>query len=99
MRYGFIREHSKEFHVENACRVLNVWPSGYYAWSGRGVSKREINDARVIDEIRSIYEASNRVYGVRRIHSQLLADGAFDAQMLHQGQIQAEVSRNDGLEA
>jgi putative transposase len=75
VRYGFIRDHSDEFHVENACRVLRVSPSGYYAWSDRGVSKRDIDDARLIDEIRRIYEASNGVYGVRRIHRQLLADG------------------------
>ena len=44
MRYGFIRDHSKEFHVENACRVLNVSVSGYYAWCARGASGREIKD-------------------------------------------------------
>ena len=75
MRYGFIRDNSDEFHVENACRVLNVSASGYYAWSGRGPSNHEIDDARLIDKIRSIYDASGGVYGVRRIHRQLLADG------------------------
>jgi len=75
VRYGFIRDHSDEFHVENACRVLKVSPSGYYAWSGRGASEREIADARLIDKIRGIYEMSDGVYGVRRIHHQLLLDG------------------------
>jgi putative transposase len=75
VRYGFIRDHSKEFHVENACRVLRVSPSGYYAWSVRGAGEREIDDARLIDKIRGIYEASKGVYGVRRIYRQLLADG------------------------
>lgn len=75
MRYRFIRDHSEEFHVENACRVLNVSVSGYYAWCDRGASVREIEDARLIDKIRGIYDASDGVYGVRRIHRQLLADG------------------------
>ena len=75
MRYGFIRDHSNEFHVENACRVLKLSPSGYYAWCGRGVSAREIGDARFIDKIRNIYDATGGVYGVRRIYRQLLADG------------------------
>jgi putative transposase len=75
VRYGFIRDNSKEFHVENACRVLNVSLSGYYGWLGRGASGREIDDARLIDKIRGVYESSDRVYGVRRIHRQLLADG------------------------
>ncbi len=75
MRYGFVQDHCNEFHVESACRVLNVSPSGYYAWSGRGPSNREIDDARIIDEVKSIYEAAGGTYGVRRIHRQLLADG------------------------
>jgi len=75
VRYGFIRDHSNEFHVENACRVLKLSPSGYYAWCGRGVSAREIEDARLIDKIRNIYDATSGVYGVRRIYRQLLADG------------------------
>jgi putative transposase len=75
VRYGFIRDHSNEFHVENACRVLNVSSSGYYSWLGRYVSAREIDDARLIDKIRSIYESSDGVYGVRRVHRQLLMGG------------------------
>lgn len=61
--------------MENACRVLSVSPSGYYCWLGRGVSAREIDDARLIDKIRDIYESSGGVYGVRRIHRQLIAEG------------------------
>ena len=61
--------------MESACRVLKVSPSGYYAWSGRSPSKREIDDARLIDKIRSVCEATGGAYGVRRIHRQLLADG------------------------
>jgi transposase InsO family protein len=57
------------------CRVLKVSPSGYYGWSGRSPSKREIDDARLIDKIRSIYDAIGGTYGVRRIHRQLLLDG------------------------
>ena len=75
MRYGFVRDHRERFRVENMCRVLKVSPSGYYAWLGRRPSKREIDDARLIDKIRSVYEATGGAYGVRRIHRQLLADG------------------------
>lgn len=75
MRYGFVRDHREQFRVENMCRVLKVSPSGFYAWSGRRPSEREIEDARLIDKIRGIYDASNGAYGVRRTHRQLLADG------------------------
>ena len=74
MRYGFVRDHLEEFHVENMCRALRVSPSGFYAWLNRGPSLHEISDARLIDKIRSIYESSGSAYGVRRIHRQLLAD-------------------------
>jgi len=58
VRYGFVRDHRGQFRVENMCRVLKVSPSGYYAWSGRSPSKREIDDARLIDKIRSVCEAT-----------------------------------------
>jgi transposase InsO family protein len=61
--------------VENACGVLNVSPSGYYAWSNRMPSERETDDVRLIDKIRGIYDASCGVYGVRRIHRKLHLDG------------------------
>jgi putative transposase len=75
VRYGFVRDHLEQFRVGNMCRVLKVSPSGYYARSGRRPSERDIDDGRLIDNIRSIYEATGGSYGVRRIHRQLLADG------------------------
>lgn len=57
------------------CRVLKLSPSGFYAWLERRPSEREIDDARLIDKIRTIWDASRGSYGVRRIHRQLLNDG------------------------
>jgi transposase InsO family protein len=75
VRYIFVLDHREQFRVENMCRALNVSSSGFYAWSGRGPSAGEIDDARLIDKIRGIYDASDGVYGVRRIHGQLRLDG------------------------
>lgn len=61
--------------MENACRVLNVSASGYYAWLQSKPSGREVEDAWLIEKIKGIYDVSKGVYGVRRIHRQLLADG------------------------
>lgn len=61
--------------MENMCRVLKISPSGFYAWLERKPSDRELSDARLIDKIRAIWDGSKEVYGVRRIHRQLLADG------------------------
>ena len=75
MRYGFVRDHRERFRVENMCRVLRVSPSGFYGWLGRGPSGRELEDARPIDKIKGFYDASSGLYGVRRVHRQLLAEG------------------------
>lgn len=94
MKYRFVRDHRNEFHVENACRMLKVSSSGYYAWSSRGPRAREVEDARLINKIRGIYDASKGVYGVRRIHRQLLADG----ERCSRNRV-ARLMRNCGLKA
>jgi putative transposase len=30
--YAFIKAHRGQYRVQALCRVLNVAPSGYYAW-------------------------------------------------------------------
>lgn len=75
MRYKFILDHSSEFHVENACGVLNVSPSGYYAWLGRGEPECEAAERRLVEKMKKIHESAGGVYGVRRIHRQIVADG------------------------
>lgn len=40
MRFQFIEDHRDEFSVIQMCAVLDVSPSGYYAWQGRPPSGR-----------------------------------------------------------
>jgi len=40
------------------CRVLGVSPSGYYAWRGRGPSRRKQEDQALLERIRGIGEDS-----------------------------------------
>ncbi len=53
------------------CRVLKASKAGYYAWRDRAVSKRALEDARVLTRIHSIHNVSAQTYGSPRIHAQL----------------------------
>ena len=55
------------------CRVLEVSPSGYYAWRKRAASLHEQEDQRLLRMIRTAHEASRGTYGAPRIHAELRA--------------------------
>ncbi len=57
------------------CRCLQVSPSGYYAWSSRKPSPRQVENARLIQRIRIIHTDSGGVIGAPRMHEDLLAEG------------------------
>jgi putative transposase len=57
------------------CRVLEVSPSGYYAWQKRPASKRAQDDTVLLRRIRTIHEASRQSYGVPRVYEELRDDG------------------------
>lgn len=59
------------------CKLYGVSPQGYYAWRDRPLSKREIEDAELLLEIRRVFIQSNQSYGSPRIHRQLKQEGLF----------------------
>ena len=61
--------------VSRMCRVLGVSPSGYYAWRSRGLSRRQQEDHRLLEQIRGIWEGSGRTYGSPRVWAELRAAG------------------------
>ena len=65
MRYAFIRDHAQQYPVRRLCSVLNVHPSGYYAWRRNPESRRAKEDRRLLTLIRQSWEDSGRVYGER----------------------------------
>ncbi len=66
-----ISDHQAVYAVETMCRALDVSVSGYYAWRTRTPSPHEVDDARLLAEIRAIYQASRGLYGSPRIHAAL----------------------------
>jgi putative transposase len=56
-------------------RVLEVSPSGFYAWRKRPPSKREQEDKMLIEEIKKIHQRSKGTYGAPRIHAELAEQG------------------------
>ena len=57
------------------CRVLQVSPSGYYAWSDRPPSRRAIEDAVLLERIRTIHADSDATYGMPRVRAELVEQG------------------------
>jgi putative transposase len=56
-------------------RVLGVSASGYYAWSRRAKSRREVNETMLLAQIRRFHQRSRGTYGAPRIHRDLRAAG------------------------
>jgi len=73
--YRFVEAEKATFPVATMCRVLGVAPSGYWAWRGRGRSRRELDDAELTAAIRTIHRESRGTYGAPRVHAELIAAG------------------------
>jgi putative transposase len=73
--YEFIKAHCHEFDVRTMCRVLEVAPSGYYAWLQEPISKRAQDNARLLRLIRASFVASHGIYGSPRIFLDLREAG------------------------
>ena len=61
MRFRLIDAMKAELSINRMCDLLNVSMSGYYAWKGRGPSKRQLDDMVYLAHIRTHFELSNRV--------------------------------------
>jgi putative transposase len=75
MRFGFIHAEKVHHGIRTMCRVLQVAPSGYYAWIRRGPNKRKLEDERLKARIRAVHSESTGTYGSPRVHEQLKREG------------------------
>ncbi len=75
MKFGFIHAEKAHHAVRTMCRVLEVSPSGYYAWASREPSKRAKQDQVLLTHVRAAHQASRGTYGSPRVHAELHENG------------------------
>jgi putative transposase len=63
------------YPIRSMSRVLEVSPSGFYAWRKRPPSKREQEDDMLTQAIKKIHQKSKGTYGAPRIHAELAEQG------------------------
>jgi len=62
-----VRDHQAVFPVATMCRVLELSPSGFYAWQQRGLSARACEDVMLTADINASHTRSDGTYGAPRI--------------------------------
>jgi transposase InsO family protein len=72
-RYRFIAAEKAQHSVAQLCRVLQVAPSGFYAWRHRQPSRRALANVTLTAQIQAIHERSRSTYGAPRVHAELQA--------------------------
>ncbi|HFU8291838.1 TPA: IS3 family transposase [Escherichia coli] len=75
LRYAFIRDNARCWPIRLLCRVLDVHPSGFYAWLQQPHSQRHRADLRLTGQIKQFWLESGCVYGYRKIHLDLRDSG------------------------
>lgn len=81
MRYAFIQEQARRLPVARSlpvrqmCQLLEVCPSGYYAWTGRKPIERQARQLELIETIRQTHRRSRGTYGSPRVHAELKKQG------------------------
>lgn len=87
-------DHGKEFRVQGLCRVLGVSRSGFYRWRQHPEGSRAREDRRLLVQIRTVHEQSQRRYGSPRVYQALRRQGELC------GKHRVErLMRKDGLQA
>ena len=70
-----MRKHTNQFSLKKMARLMKVSRSGYYAYLKRGLSKRDLENMKLIKEIKLVYSENRGLYGSPRIHAALMQSG------------------------
>lgn len=74
MRYEFVKAQSQRYPIALLCELMAVSRSGFYEHlerARRGPSQRELENARLLERVRAVYEESSKRYGSPRVHATL----------------------------
>jgi len=71
MSYAYIRDSSTAWPVRRLCDLLDVHPTGHYAWRKQPYSARAKDNQRLTGLIKQFWLESGGVYGYRKIHTDL----------------------------
>jgi len=92
VKYACMARHVDEYDVRLMGEVLDVSPSGFYAWRKRPPSERAIADERLLLNIRIAHAKSDGDYGAPRVQREL------NDEDIHVGTKRvARLMRRDGL--
>ena len=75
MRFRLVDAAKKDFPVARLCKVLDVSPSGYFAWKNRPASARQREDLVLLAHVRSAFTLSHETYGSPRMTHELREQG------------------------
>ncbi len=70
-----MKAHRAQYPIILMSEVLNVSPSGYFAWLRRKPSIRVQRDALLEVHIKATHIATRKTYGVERLQTELVASG------------------------
>lgn len=71
----FIHEYRTQWRVTVMCHVLEVHPSGYYAWTKRPPHEMSEEERAIVMAMREIHRKSRRTNGSRRMVRELRRQG------------------------
>lgn len=69
-----MKANQAQHAVRRMCRLLEVSPSGFYAYVNRPPSKRSVSNAKLLERIRRHHAASDSTYGAVRILEDLVEE-------------------------
>lgn len=66
-----MKANADTFNLVGMANILGVTLSGYYSYLNRGISNHDLYDAKLLEEIKSVFHDSRDTYGRNRIYVEL----------------------------